>query len=318
MTERRADTEGRSGADRRTGTVYESGGGVYTVVSDDGTRLEASLRGRVKREQRTGDRVVIGDEVRLSHEGGAWTIESVEPRRSELVRRGRGGRSAKILAANLDRVFVIVSLRSPTASTQLVDRLLALVESSGIRPTLVLNKVDLPGAEDEVRRLVPLYEGIGYHVVVLSAATGRGLPELHEEMCSGVSAFIGPSGAGKSSVLNRVDPELRLRTGELSAKTGTGRHTTVGSRLLPLACGGLVADTPGFGDVGLWAVEPEAVADCFPELAGPAAECRFRGCTHLHEPDCGVREAVESGPIARSRYDSYVTLRAESDSVTSY
>jgi ribosome biogenesis GTPase / thiamine phosphate phosphatase len=302
----------------RAGTVRETGGGVYAVAIDDGPVVEASLRGRLKQEHRTGSRVVIGDRVQVTDASGSWTVESVAARESELARRGRGGRSAKILAANLDRVFVVVALKAPPASTQLVDRLLVLVESSGMHPLLVLNKADLEEAASVAERLTTLYEGLGYRVFVTSAETGRGISELRDEACSGTSAFIGPSGAGKSSLLNVVDPELDLRTGALSRKTGTGRHTTVGSRLIELSCGGLVADTPGFGDVGLWEVEPETVAACYPELAEPAQECRFSACTHLHEPDCGVRAAVEEGRIARSRYESYVMLRGESDTTPSY
>jgi ribosome biogenesis GTPase len=258
---------------------------------------------------------VIGDRVTLSDASG--TIEEVEARRTELVRKGRA-RAPKILAANLDRVFVIVALRDPAATTQLIDRLLVLVESSGIRPTLVLNKADLEGASAAAEALEALYGGIGYTVLVASAASGVGVARLHEEVCSGLSAFIGPSGVGKSTLLNAIDPALDLRTGVLSRKTGTGRHTTVGSRLITLQCGGLVADTPGFGDVGLWSVEPEAVADCFPEFRAYRDGCRFRGCTHLHEPECAVRDALEEGTIRRSRYESYATLRGEADDAPRY
>ena len=130
-------------------------------------------------------------------------------------------------------------------------------------------------------------------------------------MCRGTSAFVGPSGAGKSSLLNAVDPSLGLRIGALSRKTGTGRHTTVSSRLITLSCGGLVADTPGFGDVGLWGVLPEEVEACFPELPPLAESCRFRGCAHVSEEECGVRAALAAGEIAESRYRSYVRLREE-------
>ncbi len=124
---------------------------------------------------------------------------------------------------------------------------------------------------------------------------------------------MGPSGVGKSSLLNAVAPELDLRTGALSRKTGTGRHTTVGSRLLSLECGGTVADTPGFGDVGLWGVSPDELDACFPDFTEPAERCRFRGCAHLEEPGCGVRAAVDSGEVAASRYESYRTLRDEAE-----
>lgn len=307
-----------AGVLRSSGIVHETGGGVYVVVTEDGDRLEASLRGRLKREARTGGRVVIGDRVEVEESDGDWTIESVADRSSELVRKGRSARSAKILAANLDRVFVVVALKEPAASTQLIDRLLALVETAGMHPTLVLNKADLDGAEEAASRFASLYEGIGYTVLITSAEADRGMSALHDELCLGVSAFIGPSGAGKSTLLNAIDPSLDLRTGLLSRKTGTGRHTTVGSRLIPLACGGLVADTPGFGDVGLWSVDVDDVADCFPEFARWAEGCRFRGCAHVHEPDCAVLEAVGDGSIPASRHASYLILREESSAGSEY
>ena len=296
-----------------TGTVHGSVGGVYQVRLDDGTTVEASLRGRLKKEPSTGARVVIGDRVDLLSTGDAWTIEAVGERASTLVRRGRGGREPKVLAANLDRVFAVVSLAEPAPSCELIDRLLALVESSGMHAILVLNKLDLPGAAEAAEGLRALYEPIGYRVLATSARTSGGLDAMRSEACVGSSAFIGPSGVGKSSLLNALDPRLELETGALSRKTGTGRHTTVGSRLIPLECGGLVADTPGFGDVGLWAIEPRDVGACFPELGSPADRCRFRGCTHLHEPGCGVREALQRGEIPRSRYESYRMLREEAE-----
>jgi ribosome biogenesis GTPase len=226
------------------------------------------------------------------------------------VRRARGGASPKVLAANLDHVFTVVSLLNPPATHELIDRLLVLVESSGMRPILVLNKLDIEGARENATSLSGLYESIGYRVLPVSAKSAEGLEPLREELCRGTSALIGPSGVGKSSLLNALDPDLTLRTREVSAKSGTGRHTTVSSRLIELGCGGFVADTPGFGDVTLWSVAVEEIADCFPEFAR-AEPCRFRGCAHLQEPDCGVREAVEAGRIHETRYRSYRKLREE-------
>jgi ribosome biogenesis GTPase len=299
--------------EHRHGTVHETGGGVYAVALDDGGTIEASLRGRLKQQTRTGSRVVIGDRVVVAESGDAWTIDTVDARTTELVRRGRGGRAAKILAANLDRVFAVVSLRAPVATASLIDRILVLIESSGMHPTLVLNKAELEGAAEAGAGFAEIYESVGYGVLVTSAETGLGMDEFHREICSGSSALIGPSGVGKSSLLNRIEPGLALRIGAVSERTGTGRHTTVGSRLIALECGGYVADTPGFGDVGLWAVEPRAVAHCFPEFARFSDQCRFRECTHVHEPDCGVLEAIEQGAIHRSRHASYVALREEAE-----
>ena len=300
-----------------SGVVHATGGGRYTVALENGRTVGASIRGRLKREERTGRLVVIGDTVEVLIDGDDVTIESVGKRQTELVRRGRG-RAPKILAANLDRVFVVIALREPPGSTKIIDRMLVLVHASGMCPVLILNKADLEGAEDVAKAWLTLYQGLGYKVLVTSAPSGEGVSELHRELRSGTSAFIGPSGVGKSSLLNAVDPSLHLRTGRLSQKTGTGRHTTVGSRLITLEGGGFVADTPGFGDVGLWSVDPETVGAHFPEFFECTSHCRFRGCTHLHEPDCAVLKALNKGAISQSRYESYRILRSETKEQKAY
>ena len=173
-----------------TGTVHETGGGVYRVRLDSGEMVEASLRGRLKREVRTGSKVVIGDRVELDNSGSAWTVESVEERSTQLVRRGKGGRAPKLLAANLDRVFTVVAARDPPSSVELVDRLLVLAESSGIGPVLVINKVDLEGVAGDVEELISLYRGIGYTVLPVSAESGDGL----EECVAVFDARVSPEG----------------------------------------------------------------------------------------------------------------------------
>jgi ribosome biogenesis GTPase len=293
------------------GTVYATGGGVYRVRLDIGGEVDAALRGRVKLERRTGDKVVIGDRVWVAPTGDSWVVERVDERRSEMVRRGPGGRRAKVVAANLDRVLVVVTARDPEVTNEVTDRLVVVVEASGMHPVLVLNKVDLAGGRERARELAATYEPIGYRVLPVSALTGEGMEAFAEEACTGTAALVGPSGVGKSSLVNRLDPSVELRTGALSRRGGRGRHTTVDSRLIPLECGGVLADTPGFGDVGLWRVAPDEVEACFPELAVYRERCRFRRCAHVSEPDCAVREAVERGEVAESRYRSYVLLREE-------
>lgn len=305
------DRDGSGGGLRASGTVHATVGGVYTVVLDDGRQVEASLRGRLKKERGPGERVVIGDRVLVEAAGDAWTVEGVDKRETAFVRRGHGGRGRKVVAANLDRVVVVVAARDPDPSPELVDRLLVVAEASGMHPLLVLNKVDLEGGAERAEELGELYRRVGYRVLPTSADTGEGLEALAGEICSGSSALVGPSGVGKSTLLNAIDPELDLSTGALSRKTGRGRHTTTNARLLTLSCGGLVADTPGFGDVGLWGLEPEDLDACFPEMRPFLGRCRFRGCAHLHEPDCAVLAAVEEGEIPRSRWESYAVLREE-------
>ena len=296
------------------GLVVGSGGGAYEVLLEDGRTVSAVLRGRLKRESRLGDRLVIGDRVSAApvdagpdEEG--WTVESVEPRDTQIVRRGPTDRRPKVIAANVGRMFAVVAAKDPEPRLPQLDRLLVIAESNDVEPVVVINKVDLEGTSDFVRRAQDIYAVPGYEVIAVSAESGEGLEELDTALNQGTSALIGPSGVGKSSLLNALAPELQLRTGEISRKVRRGRHTTVSSRLLRLPAGGLVADTPGFGDVGVWGLPPEEVEPCFPEISELAPDCRFRGCTHLAEPGCAVLEGVESGSVPRSRWESYAELR---------
>lgn len=285
---------------------------MYRIALDDGRVVDASLRGRLKQQQRTGDRVVIGDRVAVDEaEDGGFTIEAVEPRVRQIVRRNAGGRRPKVVAANVDRLVAVLACSEPEPRTDVIDRLLVIAESDGLEAALVLNKADLPGAPDVVAELGGLYRSVGYQVLAVSARTGEGIAGVESLLARGTSALVGPSGAGKSSLLNAIQPDLGLRTGELSSKLKRGRHTTVSSRILPLACGGRVADTPGFGDVGLWGIEPGVLHECFPEFRAHLGRCRFQDCAHLVEPECAVRGAVEAGTIPPTRYASYTVLMEE-------
>lgn len=293
-----------------TGMVRLVRGGVYLVALADGTEVEASLRGRLKLEERDGDQVVIGDRVVLADVNGDYVVEQILPRATQIM-RVKGGRRVRVLVANADRLAAVVAAKDPKPRRELIDRLLVVGESGGVAVTLIINKMDLDGAREVAEGLAHVYESVGYPVLRVSAKSGEGIAALQQMVSSGIVLFAGPSGAGKSSLVNALEPGLNLRTGELSRRTGTGRHTTVTSRLIPLSLGGLLADTPGFSEIGLWGVERSDLDWCFPEFRAHRSRCRFRSCSHLTEPDCGVQAALEAGDVDAVRFESYRTLWEE-------
>jgi len=286
--------------------VLSKTGGRYAVYGDLG-RFEASLRGRLKQGQ---GRILVGDVVTVHHHAdGSVTIEQVHPRRSVLKRRTPGKKHGeRNVAANLDRVVVVGSVRRPDWDPHLVDRFTAVAGANDLPMVLVVNKCDLV---EECSTFGEPYQQAGYTVVCTSVPERRGLEELREHLEGHVSLFTGPTGVGKSSLLNALQPGLSLRTGEVSAKSGAGRHTTVAAEMHPFGKDGFVVDTPGLRDIGLWGLDPQEVAQAFPEFASLAAHCRFDNCRHLEEPGCAVAQAAEQNDIAPSRLESYRWLLDE-------
>jgi len=291
-----------------SGTVRRAQGGVYEVETPEGV-LEAVLRGRLKRDERTGEKVVVGDRVELvrerAGESGAWAIDRVHERTTLLARRAPGkAPRPKPIVANVDQVLVVFAAAHPDPHLRMLDRFLVIAESSEIAPVIVVNKTDLSGM-DAARSLFAPYERAGYAVHYTAAREGTGVDELRGALCGRLSALAGPSGVGKSSLLNAVQPGLGLRVSEVSQAVNKGRHTTVTAQLIPLECGGWVADTPGLREVGLWEIEPDQLQFYFPEFEPLLGSCRYPTCTHTHEPGCAVRAAAGSGEIDPGRYDSY-------------
>ncbi|TVR60447.1 MAG: ribosome small subunit-dependent GTPase A [Gemmatimonadales bacterium] len=315
MTGRGLVVSGTPGPDRDEGVVLDSVGGVYRVLTGSGDVVDAFLRGRIKRGDAPGDRVVAGDRVRLASTGSgeqALTIEEAFPRTSALVRAGFRGHRPKVVAANVDQVLVVVAMTRPAPTAEVVDRFLVLAESCGLPALLVVNKADLRDEADPAfLDLLPLYSDIGYPVIPSSVETGEGLEELRRQMEGKTSTLVGPSGVGKSSLLNALIPGLELRTGAVSHRVGRGRHTTVGARLLHLAGDIRVIDTPGFSDVQGWGVNPDELDGFFPEIRRLRGHCRFRDCRHLGEPGCGVIAGLEDGEVHLSRFGTYRKLRSE-------
>jgi ribosome biogenesis GTPase len=300
------------------GTILRAISGFYTVRTDDGRDVECRLRGRVKKERQATDLAVIGDRVRVRVlPDGTGVIEEVEERHSRFSRRQPGPRGTwkeDMLVANLDQVLVVFACADPPPHVRMLDRFLVVAEHNEIPAVVVANKVDLVGL-DRARQTFGLYERIGYPVHYVSAREGIGVEDLADRLSGRTSVVTGPSGVGKSTLLNAVQPGLRLATGEVSEALHKGRHTTTSAELHPLTApgGGFVADTPGLRELGLWQIPDEELPWCFPELVPHLGGCAFNDCSHLHEPRCAVRAAVDAGEIPAERYDSYRRLRLGED-----
>lgn len=271
------------------------------VLRADGAVEEVSVSGRL--------RPVVGDRVRVQRRGGSAWIASLERRESLLQKRARGRVHGQPLAANVD-ILAIVTAVGEQFSPGLVDRLLVTAALEPLQPLLVVNKADLAEALAATRPAVAVYDGLGITTVVTSARTGLGLDTLREHLRGRVAVFVGHSGVGKSSLLNALVPDAERTVGEVSERSGTGRHVTTSARGFPFE-GGLIVDLPGTRLFGMLELEPVELLAGFPDLAPHAAVCRFPNCSHSHEPDCGVRAAVAAGAAAQARYDSYLRLLEE-------
>ncbi len=302
---------------RLTGAVLRAQSGFFWVKTEQGI-LECRLRGRLKKERQATDLVVIGDQVEVTPVGnGQGAIEAVLPRRSRLARRAAGPRGVykeNVIVANVDQVLLVFACAKPEFTPRMLDRYLVICEHSELPVIIVATKIDLVERDTAAAMFKP-YEQIGYPVVYTSIISGEGIADLRERLIGKISVVTGKSGVGKSSLLNAIKPGLNLRTGEVSERLTKGRHTTTVAELIPLDMpgGGYVADTPGIREIGLWNVPVEDVAWCFREFRPFLNDCYFAGCTHLHEPHCAVRAAVERGEISTARYDSYARLMQSED-----
>jgi ribosome biogenesis GTPase len=296
------------------GTILRARSGFYTVLTDDGP-VECHLRGRVTRERLNADPVVIGDRVSISRMAdGTGMIESIEERASRFSRRQPGPRGAwreDVMVANLDQVLVVFACADPMPHLRLVDRFLVVAAHNEIDAVLVVNKLDLCG-DAMARGEFAVYEQVGYPVLYTSARFGTGVDAVADRLAGRISVVTGPSGVGKSTLLNDIQPGLHLLTADVSDALHKGRHTTVTAELHALdgAGGGWVADTPGLREMGLWAIPPDQLAWCFPELRELLGRCAFNDCRHVAEPRCAIRAAVADGRVSEGRYESYRRLLA--------
>ena len=315
------------------GLIVDGSRGLYAVETPNGI-LRCTIRGRLRKELEYGSRggagrevkrvtvrehdpVAIGDRVRvLPTSGESGVIEQIIARAGGTFTRrdpnaGAGNLSLTTIAG-LDQLIAVFAAREPAPHLRLLDRLLVLAESQDIAAVICLNKVDQQ-PEDWLLERLKVYRAVGYPVVMASANTGAGVGELRGRLAGHTSAFVGPSGVGKSSLLNAVQPGLALRVSAIGETTHKGRHTTTGTRLVPLddGDGGYIADTAGIRALALGAASLRQLDTCFREFAPYLGQCRLTDCTHLHEPDCAIRAAVTDGTLDVERYESYGKLFVE-------
>ncbi len=278
-------------------------------VECEGRLHECVLPSRLARDQRFA--LAVGDEVSFAPHGGDFRVLEVSPRRTVLSRPDPHRPSLeRVVAANIDVVVHVASVVKPPLRPALIDRYLVAIERGGAKPLVCVNKIDLLSGEELARELEPLdiYRQMGLPILTCSAATGAGIEELRAAIASRTAVFVGHSGVGKSSLANALSPGLEITTSEVSHRYARGRHTTTRSHLYRLGHGIRLIDTPGIRELGLWRMTAAQLRLYFSDFEAAAAACRFNDCSHTHEPECAVRQAVGEGGIVAARYATYVRI----------
>ena len=286
------------------GRILRSLSGFYDVLTGEGI-VTCRARGILRKE---GNSPLTGDLVEITVEKGKGMVEKILPRKNHFIRPA---------VANVDALVVFAANVNPVTEPFLIDRVAAIAGDQEVPVYLCVNKCDLDPAADLVR----IYEHAGFPVICTSAETGEGVEKLRALLEGKLTAFTGNSGVGKSSILNRLAPELKLETGEVSEKLGRGRHTTRHVELYRLGENTYVADTPGFSSFDTDQMElilKENLQYAFPDFGSFIGKCRFDDCSHRKEPDCAVRAAVEAGDIEASRYESYLKLYEKSSQIKAW
>jgi len=307
------------------GLVLKSTGKIYNIILEDGEIIKATIRGKLRIEGlKTTNPIAAGDRVELTSSDTnsqdspvSYSIQSILPRKNYIVRKSTNlSKQMQIIAANVDHAYLLVTLKSPVTQIGFIDRFLVSAESFRIPTTLLFNKIDLFGAEEErlFTELSAIYTSLGYTCHRICAENEAQISFLRKELKEKQVMISGNSGVGKTTLVNSLDPTLTLRTGEISKVHEQGKHTTTFAEMHSLASGGYIIDTPGIRAFGVIDLEKEHMAHYFPEMRNLIGACRFHNCLHLNEPNCAVKAAVEKDEISFSRYQSYLDLMYEDPS----
>ena len=300
---------------RVEGLVMRATGSWYEVLHK-GEVLRCRMRGKLRlRGVRSTNPVVVGDTVHCEcGEDGEWVIVDIAPRHNYIIRRASNlSKESHIIASNIDRAMLVVTLVEPVTATEFIDRFLVTCEAYKVPVTIILAKIDLlRNTHEAIEEFHRIYEGAGYEVIDISATEGVGVERVKAMLAGKTTLLSGNSGVGKSTLIGAIDPTIDIRTGEISDSFHKGKHTTTFSTMYRIA-DGYIIDTPGVKGFGLIDIDDKELWHYFPEMISRAGECKFFNCTHTHEPHCAVIEAVKSEETAFSRYESYLKILDEDD-----